>query len=299
MSIKTILIHITIGFFVSYSFASKQDKVISEQYQLIEKNTTEYLQLSQSIKDEYSVAVQIHQQCDNHLKNTTKECHQNCDSENYEKLKKDQLICYRHFDLAPIKINLLRLEVEQLQNRVKLGKLSKLKKYQLKLISNLDHLKHFLDTLQASEKKLTNRYLNQYQLIIEKQMTNQYIQAKLKGKKSAICEFIKFELNQLPAIISANQETISTIYWYDLLFKYRFYKKLHPRFASFCGNQFIGNEIQSALSFLEKKSTQLSKKVFLTECHQSIYESFTEQKCESIQKMTPTILSLLMEKMSK
>lgn len=296
MPIKIILIQGLCLLFLSQTFAGKQDEFVNEQYRLIENSTADYLQISQLIKDEYSTTLQIHQQCVQHLKNLGKECQVNCEFEKYEKLKKDQLTCYRYFNLKPLKLNLLNLELEQLQKKSQSDAFKKLKVFQVQLKLNLQQLHVQLNQLVESEKKLATQYLSYYKKVVEKQITNQYINAKLKGKKSAICEFMKLELSQLSSRISAYQEKVSAIFWYDLLYKYRFYNRQYRQISQYCGNHSLSVETQRALQFLEKKSTQLSKKIFLDECRKSIYESFTEQKCESIKNMTPATLSLLQEK---
>ncbi len=278
----------------SLAFAKKENE-ISKQYVLIEKTIHKYQQLANDINKDYLVIQKVSHDCEVSFKNLSKECSTNCNEDQFNKLKKSQLICHRLFATYPKNQIQLKLNLANFQSDLDSKQLIKLSAFQQQMKTNLITLKNKTTELEILNKELSQRYLERYKNTVAQYFKNEHIKNATIGKKRAFCKISYYELDNLSLVFKYKENTESTLYWYDLLFKTRLSLKLYHQLKQYCPEKNLTDTIQSNIKRLEQKSLRLNRKVFITECKKSIYEDFYGSRCESITKITPQILVLLKE----
>lgn len=293
MSFKLIIISALL--FQHHLVFAKKENEVSKQYALIEKTTDKYQQIINTINKDYSINQKVSNDCEDSFKSLAKECSKNCTEDQFNQLKKSQLLCHRFFATFAKNQIQLKLNIASFQSDLDSNQLVKLSAFQQQMKKNLDNIKNKLTEFENLNKKSSNHYLQRYQSLVAQYYKDEFIKNTTIGKKRALCKISYNELDKLSLVFKYKENTESTLYWYDLLFKTRLSLKLYTQLKQFCPEKILSEEIQNNITRLEQKSLRLNRKVFLTECKKSIYEQFSGGQCESIKKMSPQILLLLKE----
>ncbi len=274
---------------------AKKENDVSKQYVLIEKTINKYQRISNDINKDYSIIQKVSNDCEVSFRSLSKECTINCTEDQFNQLKKSQLICHRFFDTYSKNQIQLKLNLANFQSDIDSKQLIKLSAFHQQMKTNLSNLKNKTTELEILNKKSSQRYLERYQNIVAQYFNDEFIKNATIGKKRALCKISYHELDNLTLVFKYKENTESSLYWYELLFKTRLSLKLYSQLKTYCPEKNLTEEMQNNITRLEKKSIRLNRKVFITECKKSIYEDFSGGQCESIHKMTPQILVLLKE----